>query len=307
MEYLVGRKWGENYVLESAMNALEEDFNLRYSVPGGMAVYRKSLAFGFFYRFWHDTMSEICSTDEDDAVGEIIRNISCGERDHSAAAAYEQTILGKEKEHVSAMKQATGEAQYTDDIPKQVGELYGCLVLSTRAHAKILSTNYKAALELPGIRGYVDHTDLLKPEDNWWGAPMCDEVFFAVNEVFTSGQPIGMILADSEKQAAVGARAVLIEYEDLPAIFTIEEAIEKGSFFQHYRYIRRGDLIDEAMEKADRVFSGVSRMGGQEHFYLETNACVVIPKSEGGEVEVWSSTQNPTETYITKNVVSMIH
>ncbi|KAI5799964.1 Molybdopterin-binding domain of aldehyde dehydrogenase-domain-containing protein [Geopyxis carbonaria] len=296
MAYLIGKKWGEKHILEGAMNALEQDFSLRYGVPGGMAVYRKSLAFGFFYRFWHDTISGIYGIDEEDIVGEITRNISSGERDHSAAAAYEQRILGKEKEHVSAMKQVTGEAQYTDDIPRQVGELYGCLILSTRAHAKILSVNHEAALKLPGIRGYVDHTDLLKPEDNWWGAPMCDEVFFAVDEVFTAGQPIGMILANSEKQAAAGSRAVVVEYEDLPAIFTIEEAIEKESFFQHYRYIRRGKPINEAMEKADHVFSGVARMGGQEHFYLETNACVVIPKAEGGEVEVWSSTQNPTET-----------
>jgi len=130
------------------------------------------------------------------------------------------------------------------------------------------------------------------------GAPMCDEVFFAVDEVFTAGQPIGMILAVSQQAAAEGVRAVKIDYEELPAIFTIEEAIEKESFFNHYRYIRRGDPIEEALAKADHVFSGVSRMGGQEHFYLETQAVVVIPKPEGGEIEVWSCTQNPTETYL---------
>ena len=44
------------------------------------------------------------------------------------------------------------------------------------------------------------------------------------------------------------------------------------------------------------MFTGVSRMGGQEHFYLETQACVVVPKPEDGEIEVFSCTQNPTET-----------
>ena len=96
-------------------------------------------------------------------------------------------------------------------------------------------------------------------------------------------------------EAAAGARAVKVDYEDLPAIFTIEEAIEKESFYEHYRYIIKGD-VNGAFSRSDHVISGVTRMGGQEHFYLETQACVVIPKPEDGEMEVWSSTQNPTET-----------
>ncbi|KAI5855810.1 Molybdopterin-binding domain of aldehyde dehydrogenase-domain-containing protein [Tricharina praecox] len=298
MEFLVGKEWGSLEVLEGAMNALEQDFPLSYGVPGGMAVYRKSLAFGFFYRFWHDTVADVkgTSSEADDLVSEISRGISSGKRDHDTAQAYKKRVIGQSKEHVAAMKQVTGEAQYTDDLPRAVNELYGALVLSTRAHAKLLSVDSTPALELPGVVSYVDHTDLPSPEANWWGAPMCDEVFFAIDEVFTAGQPIGMILGETQEAAAAGARAVRIEYEELPAIFTIEEAIEQESFFQHYRYIRRGDPIEEAMAKADHVFSGVARMGGQEHFYLETQAVAVIPKPEGGEIEVWSSTQNPTET-----------
>lgn len=88
---------------------------------------------------------------------------------------------------------------------------------------------------------------------------------------------------------------VKIDYEELPAIFTIEEAIQQESFFQHYRFIKGGEP-EKAFEEADHVFTGVARMGGQEHFYLETNACLAIPKPENGEMEVWSSTQNPAET-----------
>lgn len=298
MEYLIGKTWGDKGVLEGAMNVLESDFNLRFGVPGGMATYRKTLAFGFFYRFWHDTVATITGLaveGEEDAVPEIVRDISSGSRDESAAVAYQQSVLGKSREHVAAMRQVTGEAQYTDDIPVQKNELFGCLVLSTKAHAKLLKVDYAGALELPGVQGYVDHHDLPTPEANWWGAPSCDEVFFAVDEVFTAGQPIAMILADSAKQAEAGARAVLIEYEELPAIFSTEEAIEKESFFQHFHYIKKGEPISEAMKKADRVITGVARIQGQEHFYLETNASVAIPK-EGGEMEIWSSTQNPTET-----------
>ncbi|KAH0559833.1 hypothetical protein GP486_003651 [Trichoglossum hirsutum] len=297
--YLHGKIWTDPATLEGAMNALEQDFDLRFSVPGGMATYRKSLAFGFFYKFYHEVLSELQVEEAEvdtEAIGEIERKISTGKKDHESTVAYKKRILGKSNPHVAALKQCTGEAQYTDDIPVQKNELYGCLVLSTKARAKILSVDYLPAMELPGVVGWVDHTDLPSPEANWWGAPVCDEVFFAVDEVFTAGQPIGMIVADSALHATTGARAVKVAYEDLPAIFTIEEAIENESYFEHYKFIKKGDPIDEAMAKADHIFTGVTRMGGQEHFYLETQASLAIPKPEDGEMEIWSSTQNPSET-----------
>ncbi|KAK3067006.1 hypothetical protein LTR53_016366, partial [Teratosphaeriaceae sp. CCFEE 6253] len=298
MAHLQGKKFTDPKTLEGVMNALEQDFDLRFGVPGGMATYRKSLALGFFYRFYHEVRAALNPDDADvdeDALAEIEREISKGRKDHASGAAYEQKILGREQPHVAALKQCTGEAQYTDDIPVQKNELYGCLVLSTKAHAKLLSVDAASALDLPGVHDYVDHRDLPSPEVNWWGAPACDETFFAVDEVFTAGQPIGIVLATSAKLAEAGARAVRVTYEELPAIFTIEEAIAAGSYFDHYRFIETGDTA-KAFAEADHVFSGVARMGGQEHFYLETNACVAIPKPEDGEMEIWSSTQNPAET-----------
>ncbi|PYH45286.1 putative xanthine dehydrogenase HxA [Aspergillus saccharolyticus JOP 1030-1] len=296
--FLVGKKFTSPATLEGTMAALEQDFDLKFGVPGGMATYRKSLALGFFYRFYHDILSklEVKSADiDDDVIAEIERAISTGEKDHEASAAYQQKILGRAGPHFSALKQATGEAQYTDDIPIYQNELYGCMVLSTKAHAKLLNVDPSDALDIPGVVDYVDHTDLPTPEANFWGAPNADELFFAVDEVNTAGQPIGMILATSAKIAEEAARAVKVEYEDLPMILSIEEAIEAKSFFEHYRYIQSGD-VESAFEKAAHVFTGESKMGGQEHFYLETQACVAIPKNEDGEMEIWSGTQNPTET-----------
>jgi xanthine dehydrogenase/oxidase len=296
-EFLMGKNFADLNTLEGVMGALEQDFDLRFGVPGGMATYRKSLALSFFYKFFHEVLSSIGTETEVDkqAIGEIERIISYGKKDHQSSVAYEQKVLGKEKPHVAALKQSTGEAQYTDDIPYQKNELVGCLLLSTKPHAKLLSIDTSAALDLPGVVDFVSHTDLPNPEANWWGAPNCDETFFAVDEVFTVGQPIGMVLADSAKHAEAGMRAIKVQYEDLPAIFTIEEAIEKESYFEHFRYIKKGDT-EKAFAEADHVFTGVARMGGQEHFYLETNACVAIPKPEDGEMEIYSCTQNPSET-----------
>lgn len=303
-EYLTAKQFAHPETLSGVLNALEQDFQLAFSVPGGMPTYRKSLAIGFFYRFYHDIMLTIAgksANTDPQAVEQINRGISFGTKDGTAAAAYEKKVIGKDHPHVAAMKHATGEAQYIDDIPPQTNELYGCLVLSSKPHAKIINVDPAAALEMPGVVDYVDHRDVSSPEANWWGAPVCDEVFFAVDKVHTAGQPVGMVLATSAKLAELGSRAVKVEYEELPAIFTIEEAIQADSYFQHYRYINVGD-VEKAMKDADHVFTGVARMGGQEHFYLETQACVAIPKPEDGEMEIWSSTQNPSETqaYVAK-------
>lgn len=296
-EFLVGKKFADLETLEGTMNALEQDFNLQFSVPGGMASYRKALALSFFYRFYHEIMVGLEGVEHADAEAaeEIEREISTGATDDTAALDYQQTIVGKANPHLAALKQTTGEAQYTDDIPKLANELYGCMVLSTRAHAKIKSVDFTAALDLPGVVDYVDRHDMPNDAANHWGAPQFEEVFLAEEEVFTVGQPIALILATSQHKAAEGARAVKVEYEDLPAVFTMEEAIEKNSLYDYFREIKKGDP-EEAFKHCDYTFTGVSRIGGQEHFYLETNACVAIPKPEDGEMEIWTSSQNCNES-----------
>lgn len=153
-EFLQGKNWTDAEVLEGAMSALSQDFDLRFGVPGGMATYRKSLALGFFYRFYHETLTLI-NIDESqidhDVWPEIVREISTGQKDEQASQAYKQRVLGKAEPHVAALKQCTGEAQYTDDIPVHKNELYGALVLSTKAHAKIVGIDTEAALNLPGV------------------------------------------------------------------------------------------------------------------------------------------------------------
>ncbi|KAI0425797.1 xanthine dehydrogenase [Xylaria sp. FL1042] len=297
-EYLKGKMFAHPDTLEGTMNALESDFDLHFSVPGGMASYRKSLALGFFYRFYQDVLSEINKESkhgDSQAVEELERALSTGWKDNEATTEYIQESLGKAGNHLSALKQVTGEAQYTDDFPPLKNELHASILFSSRAHAKIKSIDYSAALDIPGVVDVVDRNDVQPPEANRWGPPDLDDFYFAEDEVLTAGQPIAVILATSKARANDAVRAVKIEYEDLPAIFTMEEAIEKESYHNFYGYIKKGDT-EEAFKECDHVFTGVTRMGGQEHFYLETNACIAIPKPEDGEMEIWASSQNPTET-----------
>ncbi|KAG6011629.1 hypothetical protein E4U54_007979 [Claviceps lovelessii] len=297
-KFIVGKKLAELETLEGAMSALSADFDMQFSVPGGMASYRKALALGFFYRFYHDILTSIDGQSkhaDKEAIDELERALSRGTLDETTAAAYQREVTGKSNPHLAALRQTTGEAQYTDDLPALKNELFGCWVLSSKAHAKIKSVDYTIALDMPGVVDCIDKNDMPSAEANKFGPPHLDEVFFAEDEVHTAGQPIAMVLATSANRAAEAARAVKVEYEELPAILTMEEAIEQKSFHPVHREIKKGDA-EEAFRTCDYVFTGSIRMGGQEHFYLETNACVAVPKREDGELEIFASTQNANET-----------
>lgn len=92
---------------------------------------------------------------------------------------------------------------------------------------------------------------------------------------------------------------VRIEYEQLDEVVTIEDAIDRNSFFDYERIIQTGqndsNTFKLSEQDEDLVFEGKCRIGGQEHFYLETQGCLVVPKNEDNEIEVYSSTQNPSE------------
>ncbi|KAF8211716.1 xanthine dehydrogenase [Mycena galopus ATCC 62051] len=295
---LAGRPFSSK-TFEEALEVLGAEMDLPFNVPGGMASYRKTLALSFFFKFWNTVGSEInlssdllpSKTDLEDITTIIHRQLSSGRHDNSDP--YAQEVVGRQEPHLSGLLQATGAAVYVDDMPKVGNEVYGALVLSTRAHAKIISVNAANALEMEGVVSWVSHVDLPNERANWWGGTALDEVFFAVDEVVYHGQPIGMIVAHTKILAQKAARAVRVEYEDLPRIMSLEEAIAVQSFHPTYeRAIRRGRPIDEALAASDHVLEGRTRMGGQEHFYLETMAVLVVPKLENGEMDVYSSTQS---------------
>ncbi|EUC32996.1 hypothetical protein COCCADRAFT_5375 [Bipolaris zeicola 26-R-13] len=294
---LLGKPWFHSETLDAALTALTRDYDLPYSVPGGMADYRKTLTLSLFFRFWHEAAAEFGLGNVDQqVVDEIHRDISSGTRDNYNP--YEQRVVGRQVPHLSALKQCTGEAEYIDDMPRLDRELFGGLVISTKAHAKILSTDWDRALDMPGVVGYIDRNSI--PSNvNIWGSIKKDEPFFAEDKVLSHGQVIGMVYADTALEAQSAARAVKVEYEELPHILTIDEAIAANSYFPHGKFLRKGLAIDDKMADAfaqcDRIFEGMCRLGGQEHFYLETNAALAIPSGEDGAIEVWSSTQNTME------------
>ncbi|SPO26453.1 probable xanthine dehydrogenase [Ustilago trichophora] len=307
-KFLEGKQFSAPETLSEALQILaREDFPLSYGVPGGMPIFRKTLALGFMTRFWglaaprlglpKLSMALASLPDlEELATSTVERPVTSGQQDLENVAIKQP--VGDSIPHLSAMKQVTGEAVYIDDMPPVANELHAGFVLSQRAHAVLKKVDATEALRMPGVVDFITYKDIPEGGSNIWNPPSMDETFFAEDKVYTVGQIIGVIVADTKRNAQAAAHKVQIEYEDLPHILTIDEAIAAESYFKPRPVIHRGDSSEEGWSQYDHVLEGETRMGGQEHFYLETNACLVIPGKEDSEIEVVSSTQNPSETQV---------
>lgn len=304
-------------LLSRALDALgQQDFDLKYSVPGGMAVYRKSLALGFLTKFFSEVASELdlqsknsevdseakplLSRFEQLASSHLSRPITRGSQDYENVVVKSKNASGSAAPHLSALKQCTGEAEYVDDHAPLAGELIGALVLTTKANAKIVSID-----AIPALTPHGPATHFVGLEDvkrlggnNVWCPPAFDDRFFCGDFSEAVGMVVGVVLAHTRREALDAARMVKVEYEQVgEPILDIDSAIAKESFFAARPKIQKGsDETCDDWSDCEEVVEGETRLGGQEHFYLETNAVLCIPGKEDQQMEVWSSTQNPTET-----------
>uniref|UniRef100_A0A803TI00 Xanthine dehydrogenase/oxidase n=1 Tax=Anolis carolinensis TaxID=28377 RepID=A0A803TI00_ANOCA len=303
---LIGRKWKED-LLQEACHMLASEMNLSPSAPGGMVDFRRTLVLSFFFKFYLTVLQKLnIELNGNNNLSETVppQYASATELFHKdpvdnvqlfqevpPGQSIEDTV-GRPLMHLSAAKQASGEAVYCDDIPRYENELYLTLVTSTKAHAKILSVDTTEAQNVPGFFCFISEKDV--PGSNITGIAN-DETIFAKDTVTCVGHIIGGVLADTQEHSRRAARAVKITYEDLTPIVTIEEAIEKQSFFKWVRKIEKGN-IQKGFEEADHIVEGEMYLGGQEHFYLETHCTIAVPKKEDGEMELFVSTQNLTKT-----------
>jgi xanthine dehydrogenase large subunit len=198
--------------------------------------------------------------------------------------------IGQSLPHDSAREHVRGEAIYIDDLPPLRSELVVDFVGSPVAHGRILSINVTAARTAPGIAAVFTAAEV--PE-NLVGPVFHDEELLASEIVHFRGQPIVAIAGETREAVQAAKALVRIDVEPRPAVLTIEEAIEHRQFIGPTRQINRGDAA-EALGQASHRLSGELHIGGQEHFYLETQAAIAIP-GEAGAITVQSSTQNPTE------------
>ena len=203
--------------------------------------------------------------------------------------------------HASGKYHCTGEAIYVDDMPAPENMLHSALVMADRACGVILSVDKKQALDIEGVVGVYTCDDLIKiGGNNELGPIFHDEEVFATKNIRHYGMVIGIVVAESLETAQLASRAVVVEYDDhfeKKPIITMEEAIASNSFYDSSRHTIISGDVESFLTSADSiVVEGSMKVGGQEHFYLETHSSLVIPVEGNEGLHVFSSTQAVDKT-----------
>uniref|UniRef100_A0A667YCC7 Xanthine dehydrogenase n=1 Tax=Myripristis murdjan TaxID=586833 RepID=A0A667YCC7_9TELE len=279
---LLGRQWGEE-LLQEACCSLAEELTLDPSAPGGMVTYRRTLSLSLFYKFYLSVLQRLHTQ-----VSWPRLLLSHPPPPPAVPEGQSQDdVVGRPMMHLSALKQATGEAVYCDDMPLFENELYLALVTSSKAHARILSIDASEAERMPGVVSCVFAADI--PGSNATGPAVYDETVLADGTVTYVGHIIGAVVADTQLHAQRAAKAVKIQYEELEPIITIQVRVLTTFCWGN---------LEAGFKQADHVLEGEMHIGGQEHFYLETHTTLAVPRGEDGEMELFVSTQAPTKTQV---------
>ncbi|KAM9286952.1 aldehyde oxidase-like [Morus bassanus] len=299
---LLRRHWNEQ-MLDEACRLVHKEIALLGSASGEKVDYKKTLIVSFFYRFFLEVLQSLKTTDPchypgipmeyrsvlQDFKTKMPQSIQIYQDIEPSQSP--QDPVGRPIMHQSGIMHATGEAVYIDDLPSVDGELFLAVVTSSRAHAKIVSIDTSEALKEPGVFDIITAHDV--PAANEFYYSNDPEIIFARNEVICVGQIVCAVVADSDVHVKQAAAKVKIEYEPLePVILTVEEAIKHNSFFEPKRTLEHGN-VDQAFETVDNIIEGEMRIGGQEHFYMETQSVLAVPKGEDKEMDVYVSTQHP--------------
>ena len=197
----------------------------------------------------------------------------------------------KDLKHESAEKHVTGQSVYVNDLVVH-RQLFGRVLYSPVAHAIIRLIDISAAIRVKGVASVLTFQDI--PGKNQMGPVVDDELCLAVDKVTFIGQAIALIAAETEDAALEAEKQIKLEFEELEAIVTLEEAIEAGNLITPPRIIECGNA-EEALKSAPHVLSGQLKTGAQEHWYLETQSALALP-GEGKEMFIHASSQNPSET-----------
>jgi xanthine dehydrogenase large subunit len=199
--------------------------------------------------------------------------------------------VGQSLAHDSAILHVSGRARYTDDIPLPANTLHAAIGVSEIAHGRIRSIDLSAVHQAPGVVAVLTARNL--PAANQCGPIRQDDPILAPDLVQYYGQPVFVVAATSHEQARRAARLARVEYEPLPALFDVRSAIAAGEFVVPSVTMRQGEP-ETALSRSAHRLHGTIEMGGQDHFYLETQIAVALPQ-EDDSIRVLSSTQHPTE------------
>ncbi|XP_077247687.1 putative aldehyde oxidase 4 [Tasmannia lanceolata] len=296
--------------------------------------YRSSLAVGFFFDFLRPFVKGLTDTEKHLQISDVVasaktpngglnrsingvadmfpENGNCYVQHDNLArlgpilsakqvveVSTEYYPVGEPIKKAGAELQASGEAVFVDDIPSPKDCLHGAFICSTRPLARVKGIEFKTSLASQRIVTLISAKDIPRGGENIGSQSIFGtEPLFADDLAQFAGQPLGFVIAETQRYANMVANLATVDYdtENLePPILTVEEAVERSSFFEVPSFLSPkhvGDLSEGMAEADHKILSAEIKLGSQYYFYMETQTAMAIPDEDNCMV-VYSSTQCP--------------
>jgi len=213
------------------------------------------------------------------------------------------TSIGASPNRVGGIDRVTGRNEYAADI-RLPGVLEARLVALDCARARIISIDASEALRVPGVRLVMTAADLPQPVPRF-GPQFEDRPVIAVGETKYHGEPVAIVAAETKDAAEEAAGLVHVEYEELPAVFTLAAALDPAAPLVQEPALRPTDRLastnvlrehrigwgDIDAATADVVVENTYTFPMVTHFAIEPHAFMAAPDGDG--IAVWSTIQHP--------------
>jgi len=229
-----------------------------------------------------------------------------------SAQAYQ--VVGRAESRSDGDDKVTGKAIYTVDV-KLPGMIHGKILRSPYAHARLTRIDASQAENLPGGFAVITRADQARLR--MFGAAYKDQTIVAVDKVRYAGDPVAAVAAVDEATADEALALIDVDYDELPAVTGLEEALAPGAPLVHeanvtggelmgqhyeapkefsgtnlcYRFSYRKGNVEEGFKKAHQVFENVFTFPRVQHFSMEPHATVA--QFEGDRLTLWAATQEP--------------
>ncbi len=228
--------------------------------------------------------------------------------------AAELTVVGQSVPRLDAVDKVTGRARYVSDLTL-TGMLHALLLRSPYAHARIARVDLARARAAAGVHAALSSADLGLP-DPYFGPAFRDRPMLAVDVVRHEGEPVAAVLSEDPGAALDALDAIEVEYEELPSVTTLEDALAPGAPLVHTRLPVAGHFADlsslrpvpgtnichqfqfergrgaAGFDEADVTVEGTYRFPRVQHYSMEPHAALAAWDEEGG-LTIWAGTQNP--------------
>jgi len=215
-------------------------------------------------------------------------------------------IVGTSVPKRDAKEKVLGQARYIADMTRP-GMLHGAILQSHVAHARILGYDVSEALKVPGVHAVLTGDDV---GDFRMGAFVKDETAIAKEKILYLGEPVAAVAAEDEETARYAARLIKVEVEELPGVFSPEEALAPGapilhekleSYFKVFPAVCGGNLLSQteitegdvakAWAECDIIVEGEYETQPQYHLSMEP--CGALSEIDvDGRITLWSANQS---------------